>query len=242
VLITGASRGIGAQIALQYARAGALLSLVARTQSALDASKDTILREHPSAKVLTFPADVRDVKKVEGVVAATVAHFGRLDILIANAGALRPLDKCMLRMITAIFVADLCHLKPLHRRIQTGGGISLRLMFVAPTTSSSAPHTYFLIMSQAYHVLSSFAVPELLKTKGQVVVVNSSAAQFRIPNMSEYCTSKHAILRFAEFVTIGEYYWLCLLFVLNGKSSSLCRLSRHQGLLRPPWWRKDGHV
>jgi short-subunit dehydrogenase len=93
VLITGASRGIGAQIALQYARAGALLSLVARTQAALDAIKDAILRERPSAQVVTFPADVRDVKKAEEVVAATVAHFGRLDILIANAGILRAMDK-----------------------------------------------------------------------------------------------------------------------------------------------------
>ena len=64
VLITGASHGIGAQIALQYARA-ALLSLVARTQAALDASKEAILREHPSAQVLTFPANVRDVKRAE---------------------------------------------------------------------------------------------------------------------------------------------------------------------------------
>ena len=93
VLITGASRGIGAQTALQYARAGASLSLVARTQSSLDSSKAAILREHPSAKVLTFPTDVRDVKRAAEVVAATVAHFGRLDILIANAGTLRPLDK-----------------------------------------------------------------------------------------------------------------------------------------------------
>jgi short-subunit dehydrogenase len=112
VLITGASRGIGAQTALQYARAGASLSLVARTQSALDASKDAILREHPSAKVLTFPTDVRDVKRAEEVVAATVAHFGRLDILIANAGILRPMDKRALRLrtriITASVVADLC--------------------------------------------------------------------------------------------------------------------------------------
>jgi short-subunit dehydrogenase len=75
VLITGASRGIGAQIALQYARAGASLSLVARTQSSLGASKDAILRELPSAQVLTFPADVRDVKRAEEVVAATVAHL-----------------------------------------------------------------------------------------------------------------------------------------------------------------------
>jgi short-subunit dehydrogenase len=93
VLITGASRGIGAQIALQYARAGASLSLVARTQATLDASKDAILREHPSAQVLTFPADVRDVKKAEEIVATTVARFGRLDILVANAGTIRPIDK-----------------------------------------------------------------------------------------------------------------------------------------------------
>ena len=107
MLITGASRGIGAQTALQYARAGASLSLVARTQAALDTSKDAILREHPSAQVLTFPADVRDVKRAEEVVAATVAHFGRLDILIANAGILRPMDKRALRLPTRIIAATL---------------------------------------------------------------------------------------------------------------------------------------
>jgi short-subunit dehydrogenase len=111
VLITGASRGIGAQIALQYAHAGASLSLVARTQAALDASRDAILREYPSAHVLTFPADVRDVKKAEEVVSATVAHFGRLDILVANAGALRPLDKRASgppHISLPALVADLC--------------------------------------------------------------------------------------------------------------------------------------
>jgi NADP-dependent 3-hydroxy acid dehydrogenase YdfG len=66
--------------------------IVARKQEALYASKDTTLRERPSAQVLTFPADVRDVKKAEEAVAATVAHFGRLDILVANlnAATLRP--------------------------------------------------------------------------------------------------------------------------------------------------------
>ncbi len=48
------------------------------------------MRERPSAQVLTFPADVRDVKKAEEAVAATVTHFGRLDILVANAATLRP--------------------------------------------------------------------------------------------------------------------------------------------------------
>ena len=60
----------------------------------------------------------------------------------------------------------------------------------------------------AYHLLPSFAVPELLKTKGQVVILGSMTCHVRIPNASEYCISKHAMLRFAEFVTLGEYYFV----------------------------------
>ncbi len=82
VLITDASRGIS--------RAGASLTIVARRQEALDGSRDTILRERPSAQVLTFPADVRDIKKAEGAVAATVTHFGRLDILSSSWRMLPP--------------------------------------------------------------------------------------------------------------------------------------------------------
>jgi NAD(P)-dependent dehydrogenase (short-subunit alcohol dehydrogenase family) len=89
-MITGASRGIGLETAKFYARAGAFLTIVARRQETLDASKHAILLEKPSAQVLTFPADVCDVKKAEEAVAATIAHFGHLDILIANAGVLRP--------------------------------------------------------------------------------------------------------------------------------------------------------
>jgi short-subunit dehydrogenase len=93
VLITGASRGIGAEIALQYARGGANLALVARSQATLEARRDAILREHSSAQVLVFPADVRDVSKAQEIVTATVAHFGRLDILVANAGIIRSMDQ-----------------------------------------------------------------------------------------------------------------------------------------------------
>ena len=93
VLVTGASRGIGAEIALQYARAGAKLALVARSQANLEARRDSILRERPSAQVLVFSADVRDVVRAQEIVSATVAHFGRLDVLVANAAIIRPMDQ-----------------------------------------------------------------------------------------------------------------------------------------------------
>jgi short-subunit dehydrogenase len=81
---------------------------------------------------------------------------------------------------------------------------------VGPTISSSAGFSYTLFVPNPYYLLRSFAVPELLKTKGQVVILGSAASQIRVSNASEYCISKHAMLRFAEFVTIGEYY--CFVF------------------------------
>jgi short subunit dehydrogenase len=88
VLITGASRGIGRETALQYARAGASVAIVARTGDALNETKDIIVAAVPSADVFALTADVRDVESVRNAVEGVVRHFGKLDILIANAGAI----------------------------------------------------------------------------------------------------------------------------------------------------------
>ncbi|KAJ6583949.1 NAD-P-binding protein [Mycena vulgaris] len=86
VLITGASRGIGREIACFYARAGASLSLVSRNCTTLDCVKTQILAESPEAHVVTFIADVVDTQAVRAAVQGTIAAFGKLDILVANAG------------------------------------------------------------------------------------------------------------------------------------------------------------
>ncbi|TFY69119.1 hypothetical protein EVG20_g3290 [Dentipellis fragilis] len=86
VFITGASRGIGEELAVTYAKAGASLILAARTQKAMDEVKAKILRQVPSAHVLTVPTDVVDLWQVEAAVKAGIERFGKLDIVIANAG------------------------------------------------------------------------------------------------------------------------------------------------------------
>ncbi|KAI0288740.1 NAD-P-binding protein [Russula brevipes] len=93
VLITGASRGIGQEFALYYARAGASLVLVSRRQDTLDETRAAVLKEVPGAEVVTFPADVKDPVKAEDAVKVATSRFGRLDVLIANAGALSAFDK-----------------------------------------------------------------------------------------------------------------------------------------------------
>jgi NAD(P)-dependent dehydrogenase (short-subunit alcohol dehydrogenase family) len=89
-LVTGASRGIGQAIALSLARAGASLALVSRDPVALEEAKATVLSVAPHANVLVFAVDVRDTAAAENAVKAAAAHFGRLDLLIANAGAATP--------------------------------------------------------------------------------------------------------------------------------------------------------
>ncbi len=84
VLITGASSGIGRATALRLASVGARLGLAARTADRLDA----VAGESAAlgAEALVVPADVTDREQCRRAVEATVARFGRLDVLLCCAG------------------------------------------------------------------------------------------------------------------------------------------------------------
>ncbi|KAM3272106.1 hypothetical protein ACQJBY_042351 [Aegilops geniculata] len=85
VLITGASSGIGEHLAYEYARKGACVALVARTEIALRAVAKTA-RELGAPDTLVVPADITNVDEAKRAVEETVAHFGKLNHLVANAG------------------------------------------------------------------------------------------------------------------------------------------------------------
>ncbi len=85
-LVTGASRGIGRAIAVDLARRGADLALLARSEASLAETAALIEEARPGAAVLILAADVTDSAAVERAVAATVARFGRIDWVVGNAG------------------------------------------------------------------------------------------------------------------------------------------------------------
>jgi short-subunit dehydrogenase len=85
VLITGASSGIGAALALMAGRAGARVALLARTRPALEEAAAAIRAEGGAAFVC--PVDLTDAQATEAAVRASLAALGTPDIVISNAGA-----------------------------------------------------------------------------------------------------------------------------------------------------------
>ncbi len=89
-LVTGASRGIGRAVALELAKHGAHLVLVARTQGGLEELDDELRATGAGATLL--PLDLRDGDKIDPLGPSLLQRFGRLDILVHNAGVLGKLS------------------------------------------------------------------------------------------------------------------------------------------------------
>src|SRR5262249_22020417 len=87
-LVTGASRGIGAATALALANAGAHVVAVARTGGGLEELDDAIRKAGGSATLV--PLDVTDFAGLARLAGALSERYGRLDILIGNAGIAGP--------------------------------------------------------------------------------------------------------------------------------------------------------
>lgn len=89
-LITGASRGIGAAVARAFAGEGARVILTARSQGGLEDVDDEIRAAGGGATL--FPADLTDFDVIDRMAAAIHERFGRLDVLVGNAGILGTLS------------------------------------------------------------------------------------------------------------------------------------------------------
>ncbi|MEM1431327.1 MAG: SDR family NAD(P)-dependent oxidoreductase [Pseudomonadota bacterium] len=88
VMVTGASRGIGAEAARAFAGAGAQVALLARSEDAI-----ADLAGEIGETALAIPCDVSRNWEVAKAVEATIGAFGRLDVLIGNAGVIDPIGQ-----------------------------------------------------------------------------------------------------------------------------------------------------
>ena len=87
-VVTGGGRGIGKAIAFQLARLGARIAITGRNVERLEASAAALRKT--GTDVLAIPMSIRDPEQADATVRRTVAEFGRLDLLVNNAGGQFP--------------------------------------------------------------------------------------------------------------------------------------------------------
>lgn len=149
VLLTGASKGIGLYSALQFVKEGALVAIAARGEQGLAEAREFIKLE-TGTDVLTISADVSKEDECKRLVEETVAHYGKLNIVINNAGTASA--NSFEDVDTALWQSDLdlkffgavhCSKYALPHFKQQGGGAIVNLSAVLAKTppASSLPTT-----------------------------------------------------------------------------------------------------
>jgi len=193
-IVTGASRGIGRQVASSLVAEGARVLAVGRDPHSLD----EVVAELGSAHVVAHAADVTDPTAAAGIVAACQGAFGRLDILVNNAGGASPVPLAdltdddwrrgfELNFFSAVRLASVC------APVMAAAGWG-RLVHVASVSGrepdpSFAPYSaakaalinWSTSVSQAYAssgVLSSCVVPGITVT--ELVAANAEATAERL--------------------------------------------------------------
>jgi NAD(P)-dependent dehydrogenase (short-subunit alcohol dehydrogenase family) len=185
-LVTGASRGIGAAIARAYAREGAELILTARTTGGLEELDDEI-RGISGKTSLLVPFDLKDFDAIDRLGAALYERFGRLDVLVGNAGVLGTLSplghispKEFQEVIDINLTANwrlLRSLDPLLRQSEAGRAIFL--------TSGAArgPRAYwgtYAISKAALEMMVGIYAQEIQQTKVRANMIDPGRTRTRM--------------------------------------------------------------
>lgn len=96
VIITGAARGIGYEIAREFLKSGAQVALCSTTEEGAQKAKENLLKEFPQSKIYAQKADVSKEAEVLAFTDKVIKEFGNIDILVNNAGITR--DTLVVRM------------------------------------------------------------------------------------------------------------------------------------------------
>lgn len=182
-LITGASRGIGAAVARLYAKEGAHIIAVARTEGALEELDDDI-KGFSGKSATLVPIDITDFEKVDQMGALISQRFGRLDILVGNAGILGTLspmghiDPKIWDQVIAVNVSSnwrlLRSMDPLLRSSDAG-----RAIFVTSTVGAEARAYWgaYAVSKAALEMMTRTYAKEIDMTPIRVNMVNPGATR-----------------------------------------------------------------
>jgi len=183
-LITGASRGIGAAIARRYAAEGAQVILTARTTAGLEEVDDAIRSASGGANSATLvPLDLREADEIDKLAPAIAQRFGRLDVLVGNAGLLgtmTPLAQIEPAEFAEVMAVNLTANWRLIRALQPLllASPSGRAIFV--TTAAAGGRAYwgtYAISKTGLEAMARTWAEEMANTKLRINVVDPGATR-----------------------------------------------------------------
>ncbi|MBL0140527.1 MAG: NAD(P)-dependent oxidoreductase [Betaproteobacteria bacterium] len=233
VFITGASRGIGREIALRAARDGANVAIAAKSAEPHPKLRGTIHTvaaevEAAGGKALAIALDVRDDSAIAAAVAATIQAFGALDILVNNASAIsltptlqtpaRRFDLMMGVNLRGTFLCSQACIPHL------GKAANPHILNLAPPLAMKAkwfaPHTAYTISKYGMS-LCTLGMAEELKPDGIAVnslwpatTIATAAVEFNFPpeilaasrHPAIMADAAHAILTSNSRETTGNFF------------------------------------
>lgn len=183
-LVTGASRGIGAQIAIKYAQEGAHLIIAARTSSALEKTDDAIKEVGGTCTIV--PVDLTDYEKIDQLGSLIYERFGKLDILVGNAaqlGHLSPMHQIdpssWERIISLNLTANFRLLRSMHPLLRVSE--SGRAIFVTSSVANADSPFW------GAYAVSKAALEKMVKT--YALEVNHTNIKVNIVDPGQVCTN-----------------------------------------------------
>jgi short-subunit dehydrogenase len=224
VLITGASRGLGLAMAEEFGRRGAKLVLTARDPWELERARQSLVEREAvenAEQVLVIPADLRQADEARKMVERATAHFGRVDVLVNNAGVITvgPVENQRVEdfhevMESNFFSGVHCTLAVLPQMLKRRGGTIVNIASIGGKVA--VPHMLPYTASKFATVGFSEGLHAELRAKG-VHVLTVCPGLMR--------TGSHLSAQFSGDAA-REYRWFSLAANLPGISTSAASAAR----------------
>jgi short-subunit dehydrogenase len=223
VLITGSSRGLGLAMAEEFGRRGAKLVLTARDPWELERARQLLVERGAatSAEVITIPADLRREEEARQVVERATEHYGRVDVLVNNAGVITvgPVENQRIEDFHEVMEANFftgvhCALSVLPQMVARRSGTIVNIASIGGKIA--VPHMLPYTASKFAAVGFSEGLHAELRSKG-VHVLTVCPGLMR--------TGSHVSAQFAGDRE-REYRWFSVAASLPGVSTSAARAAR----------------
>lgn len=156
VLVTGASSGIGEATARQFGREGAKVVLAARRLDRLEALAREIQAFETGAETLAVPTDLTKLEEIQTLIDRTLNRFGRIDVLVNNAG-----------------IGRLDWLENLDPRDDIEAQLNVNVLGVVQTTRQALP---VMIKQRSGHIINMCSMSSLIATPTYTIYAASKHA------------------------------------------------------------------